>query len=84
LFFDPLIRDRDGNKSESGPVMHIPDNFLETVIRAKKILKFFDADPDPESKICFSLDPCWKISNPGSGINVPDPQFWKKCVSFSP
>jgi hypothetical protein len=36
---------------------------LETFFRVK-ILKFFDADPDPG----------WKYSNPGSGINIPDPQ----------
>jgi hypothetical protein len=45
--FDPWIR--DGKKSGSG--MNIRDNFsksLETVLRLK-ILKFFDANPDPES-----------------------------------
>jgi hypothetical protein len=31
-----------------------------------KILKLFDADPDPG----------WKILDPGSGINIPDPQHW--------
>jgi hypothetical protein len=43
------IRIRDGKKSGSG--MNIQDNFsksLETVL-GLKILKFFDANPDPES-----------------------------------
>jgi hypothetical protein len=39
--------------------MNIPDHFsesLETVFRVK-ILKFFDADPDPGSGIFLTLDP---------------------------
>jgi hypothetical protein len=36
-----------------------------------KILKFFDADPDP--RIFLTLDPGRK--NQGSGINIPDPQY---------
>jgi hypothetical protein len=54
--------------------MNIPVNFagrLETVFRVK-ILKFFDEDPDPGSGIFFTLDPGWKISDPGSGINIPE------------
>ncbi len=41
-----------------------------------KILKFFDADPDPRSGILLTRDPGWKNSDPGSGINIPDPQQW--------
>ncbi len=41
--------------------MNIPDNFsesLETVFKIKKkISEFFDADPDPISKIFLFLDP---------------------------
>jgi hypothetical protein len=47
--------------------MNIPDNFsesLETDFRVK-ILKFFDADSDPGSGICLTLDPGWKNSDPG-------------------
>ncbi len=36
-----------------------------------KILKFFDADADPDSGSGNLFDPG---SDPGSGINVPDPQ----------
>ncbi len=38
---------------------------LETIFRLK-ILKFFDADPDPGSEIFYTLDP-------GFIINIPDP-----------
>jgi hypothetical protein len=61
-----------GKKSESG--MNIPDHFsqsLETVL-VLKILKFFDADPGFE--IFLTRDPGWKNSDPGFGINFPDPQ----------
>jgi hypothetical protein len=59
--------------------MDIPDHFsesLETVFRAEKILKFFDqhAEPDPGSGILLTLDPGWKNSDPGSWINISDPQ----------
>jgi hypothetical protein len=37
-----------------------------------KILKFFDADPDPG--ICLILD--GKTSDPQSWINIPDLQHW--------
>ncbi len=32
------------------------------------------ADLDPGSGIFLTLDPGWKDSDPGSGINIPDPQ----------
>ncbi len=41
-----------------------------------KILKFFYADPDPGSGIFLTLDPGWNSSDPGSGINIPDPYDW--------
>jgi hypothetical protein len=50
-----------GKKSRSGPGMNNPDYIsesLETIIWVK-ILKFFDADPDPESGNLF---------DPGSGM----------------
>ncbi len=34
----------------------------------KKILKFFDADPDPGSGIVLTLDPGWKNSDPDPGF----------------
>jgi hypothetical protein len=48
---------------------------LETVLRLKK-LKFFYADPSPESGIFLALDPVSRTRTEkfGSGINIPDPQ----------
>jgi hypothetical protein len=67
-----------GKKSGSG--MNIPDHIsesLETIFLVKNTLMyFFDADPDPGSEIFETLDPGWKNSNPGSGINIPDPTHW--------
>jgi hypothetical protein len=40
-----------------------------------KIIKFFDADPDPGSGFFVIPVPGWKNSDPGSGINIPDPQY---------
>ncbi len=42
-----------------------------------KLLKFFDTDPDQGSGIFLTLDPGWKSSYPGSGINIPDPQHFR-------
>ncbi len=51
--------------SRSG--MNIPDKFSESleIVFWVKILKFFDADPDPGSVIFLTLDPGWKNSDPG-------------------
>ncbi len=48
---------------------------LETIF-CVKILKFFVACPDSGSGIFWlgSQDPGWKKLDPGSGINIPDPQ----------
>jgi hypothetical protein len=35
-------------------------------------MRIRDADPGPG--IFLTLDPGWKNSDPGSGINIPDPQ----------
>jgi hypothetical protein len=54
------------NKSGSGTGMNNPDHIsqsLETIFWVR-ILKFFDVDPR------------WKNSALGSGINIPDPQHW--------
>jgi hypothetical protein len=59
--------------------MNIPDHIfesVETIFWVKKF-KFFDADPDPRSGNFFILDPgsgMEKNSDPGSRINIPDPQ----------
>jgi hypothetical protein len=74
--FEPWIRDTEWVKNqdpdpESG--MNIPDYISESVetIFGLKILKFFDADPNPGSGIVLNLDPGWKNSDP-----IPDPQHW--------
>jgi hypothetical protein len=57
--------------------MKIPDHIsesLETIFWVKKILKFFDAYLDPESFL--TQNPEWKNSDPGSRINILDPQHW--------
>jgi hypothetical protein len=41
-----------------------------------KILKFFDADPGSGMETVRFRDPGLKNSDPGSGINIPDPQHW--------
>jgi hypothetical protein len=65
-----------GKKSRSGSGMNIPDHIsesLETIFWIK-IFKFFYADPG--SGFFLTLDPGWKNSVPGYGINIPDPQDW--------
>jgi len=54
--------------------MVISDHIFESFkkIFLLKILKFFDADLDPESGIFLTLDPGMKKI--GSGINIPGPQ----------
>jgi hypothetical protein len=46
--------------------MNIPDHISESFF-GLKILKFFDADPDPRSVIFLTMDPDpeWKNSYPG-------------------
>jgi hypothetical protein len=41
-----------------------------------KILKFFDEDPGPGWRQFGSAIRNGKKSDPGSGINIPDPQHW--------
>jgi hypothetical protein len=67
-----------GKKSRSGSGIKIPDHIsksLETIF-GLKILKFFDADPDPGSEIFLTLDPGSWMEKFGSGISIPDPQHW--------
>jgi hypothetical protein len=47
--------------------MNIPDHISESWKQffGLKILKFFDADPDPGSGIFLTPDPGWKNSDPG-------------------
>ncbi len=61
-----------GKKSRSGSGMNIPDHISE---RLETIFWFqFDLEPDPECGILLILDPGWNNSDPGFGINIPDPQ----------
>jgi hypothetical protein len=57
-----------GKKSRYGSGMNIPDHISENLeaIFWLKILKFFDADADPGSRIFLTLDP-------GSGRKNSDP-----------
>jgi hypothetical protein len=58
--------------------MNIPDHIsesLETIFFGLKILKFFGADADPRYKIFYSWFRDGKNSDPGFGINIPDPQY---------
>jgi hypothetical protein len=48
-----------------------------------KLLKFFDAVPDPEFGIILTLDPGSGMEKFGSGINIPDLQHWFKKITGS-
>jgi hypothetical protein len=84
--FDPWIRDPglvknqdpgSGLKTSRIMFQELRNNFWV------KILEFFDADLDLASGIFLNLDPGWKNSDPGSGINIPDPQHCFLPFSFS-
>jgi hypothetical protein len=72
-------------KSGSGSGMNKTDHISENLENNfwDKIIKFFDAAPGSK-KIRIRdgknwiPDPGWKKLDPGSGINIPDPQHWKK------
>jgi hypothetical protein len=51
-----------------------PGSYLREL--RNNFLKFFDVDPDPGSGIFLSRNPGWKSLDPGSRINIPDPQHW--------
>ncbi len=74
-FFDPRIRDPGWVKNNNPD--HISEN-LETIFW-DKILQFFDADPGFGMEIIRIQDPRWKNSDPGTGINIPDPQHCLEC-----
>jgi hypothetical protein len=61
-FLNPWIRDEHFRFH----FRELRNNFL-----VSKILKFFDADPDPGSEIFLTLDPGWRKF--GIRINLPDP-----------
>jgi hypothetical protein len=60
-----------GTKSGSGMINPDPiSESLETIFWVN--ILFFD--PNPGAGIFLTLDPGLKNSDPGSGINTPDPQ----------
>jgi hypothetical protein len=74
-----------GKKSRSGFGIRIRDEHHGSYFRLPraqkqffglKILKFFDADPDAGFGIFLTMDPGYKYSDLGSGINIPDPQHF--------
>jgi hypothetical protein len=75
-FFTPAsgIRIRDPGWKKIWIRMNIPDHisYIFETIFLLKIVKFFDGDT--ESGIFYTLDPGWKNSDPGSEIDIPDPQ----------
>jgi hypothetical protein len=66
-----------GKKSKSGSGLNIPDHNSESLVTVfgLKLLTFFDVDPG--SGIFLTLDPGWRNSDPGSGIDNPDLQHWR-------
>jgi hypothetical protein len=69
-----------GEKSGSGSGMNNPDHIFESLetIFWVKILKFFDAD-SVWKKFGSGIQG-GKNSDPGSGLNIPDPQHWLRKV----
>ena len=59
-----------GKKSGSGSGMNNPDHISESLetIFGVILIKFFDADPDPGSRIFLTLDPGSGTKKFGSGI----------------
>jgi hypothetical protein len=63
--------------------MNNPDHMswsLETILWVKK-LKFFDANPGSRMEKFGSGMPDGKKSDPGSGVNIPDPQHYSQTIS---
>ena len=82
------IRIRDGRKSVSGSGIRDEQPgscFLELrnhffAFLGVKILKFFDEDPGSGMETVRIRDGI--KSDPGSGINIPDPQHWSILYSL--
>ncbi len=68
------FRDRRKSKQYLGSKMNIKDFIFENLVSVfgLKLLKLFDADPG--SCQPWIRDPEWKKSDPGSWINILDPQ----------
>jgi hypothetical protein len=79
--FDPGIRDGFKIKTrirDEHPGSYFREHRNNFYLFRLKIVKFFDADPDAGSGIFLTLDPGRKNSDPGSRINIPDPQHCKQ------
>ncbi len=59
---------RDGKNPDLGSRMNIPDHSSESLETV-----FWVSDPGSSGSL-WIRDPGWKNSDPGSGINIPDPQ----------
>jgi hypothetical protein len=55
--------------------MNIQDHFSES-LQTVFGLKILDFLMPIWIRDLFDLDPGWKNSGPGSGLNIPDPQHW--------
>jgi hypothetical protein len=71
VFFDPWIRVREKSGSEMNIQDHFPRAFKQFFGLKIKILKFFDANPDPGSRIFLTWIQDGKIQ--GSGIRHKHP-----------
>jgi hypothetical protein len=67
-----------GKKSASGSGMNNPDHIFERLSNNfwVKILNFFYAHPGSGMEKYGPRIRYGKNSDPGSGINIPDPQHW--------
>jgi len=53
----------------------IPRSYLQELgLKIRITFKFFIEGPGPVT--LFTMDPGWKNSIPGSGMNIPDPLHW--------
>jgi hypothetical protein len=57
---------------------HIFESYLILFVADPELGSF---QPESESGIFSTLDPRWKNSEPGSGINIPDPDS-RTCTLF--
>jgi hypothetical protein len=80
--FEPGIC--DGKKSRAGIRDKHSGSYFEYQFFqfGLKILKLFDANPDPVSCRSWIRNPGWKKTDPGSRINIPDSQHWRNKYIF--
>jgi hypothetical protein len=82
--FGPGIRIRDGKIliRDSRPGINIPNHISERLVQFIwfKNTEIHCADPDPKSGAFLTPGSGMEIANPGSRINIPNPQhcLWAK------